>query len=266
MTERLFAQQWLDVKRLNPNAPNIDLSLTFSLKFEQELGGRPLVHGPTISDVIADNEKLVHAVLAHVDLQPADTTVISQETEISPNLKVRIYTPPNYIENMPVGVFFHGGGWCLGDLNTEDPECRSFSLAAGVVIVSVGYRLAPLHKYPAALDDCLAAYKWAMKNSTFLKTAPDEAFLMGGSAGGNLALGVALRLIDEGHAGSLKGILAMVPVTCHPDLVPKEFRDMYKAYEENAEYSSNTTSAMMAFIGKTLVQAANSNVTAVVDM
>jgi hypothetical protein len=91
MTERLFAQPWLDVKRLNPNAPNIDLSLTFSLKFEQELDGRPLVHGPTISDVIADNEKLVRAVLAHVDLQPADTTVISQETEISPE-SAHLYT------------------------------------------------------------------------------------------------------------------------------------------------------------------------------
>lgn len=77
-------------KRLNLSGAIIDVLLTYSLKFEQELGGRPLVHGPTISDVIADNEELGRAILATVDVQPADTSVASQATEISPNLKVRI--------------------------------------------------------------------------------------------------------------------------------------------------------------------------------
>jgi versiconal hemiacetal acetate esterase len=193
---------------------------------------------------------LNNALVANLSFPTPDTTVTAEDKKISADVTVRIYTPSGYAGGKPVGLFSHGGGWVFGDLEGEDDLCRHVAKKAGVVVVSVDYRLAPKHRYPAALDDCLAAYHWCMENASSLNTTPGQVFTIGGSAGGGLALSVALKLIDEGLGDSVKGVVSLVPVTVHPDACPAHLKSKYTAYEENAEFTINTTSAMRAFFGE----------------
>lgn len=138
----------------------------------------------------------------------------------------------------------------MGDLDGEDAQVRTISKAAGVIIVSVDYRLAPAHPYPAPLDDCVTAYYWALKNSITLGTTPNQAITFGTSAGGNLALSTALKVIDAGNGDTLKGVVAVVPVTIAPEAVPEVFRSKFTSYEEHAEHTINTGLGMKTFFGK----------------
>lgn len=155
---------------------------------------------------------------------------------------LRKYTPPTCTSQRTVGVYFHGGGWAMGSVDQEDALCRFISKECQMTVHSVGYRLAPKYKYPAALDDCVGATSWAFENH-----AASEVVLIGASAGGNLAFGTALRLIDRGMGDKVKGVVALVPVTIHPDAVADEMKAQYTSYEEHAENTVNTKSAMMTF-------------------
>ena len=97
-------------------------------------------------------------------------------------------------ENLPVIAFFHGGGWVLGDIALADTTCRDICVSARAVVVSVEYRLAPEHRFPAAFDDCLAVTKALLDGSAGLGTDPTRVAVAGDSAGGNLAAAVALAL------------------------------------------------------------------------
>lgn len=190
-------------------------------------------------------------LMKSITFPPPDATVKTEDQEIEPGLKVRIYTPPNYAGNKPVVVFYHGGGWAMGDLNGEDFECREICRDTGLVIVSTEYRLAPQNPYPAGLEDCLTAYRWALKNSDFLNTVPNQAITFGTSAGGNLCLAVALKLIDAGEASTLKGVVTIAPVTVLPDAVPEKLNSKYTSYDEHANVTIDTAEAMKMFAGKT---------------
>jgi acetyl esterase len=98
----------------------------------------------------------------------------------------------------PVLVFFHGGGWMLGDLDSHDWLCRSLANAAACVVVAVDYRRAPENVFPAAFDDALAAVHWVAAHGALLKIDAARLSVGGDSAGGNLAAGVALALRDNG--------------------------------------------------------------------
>ena len=99
---------------------------------------------------------------------------------------------------LPVLVYFHGGGWVIGDLDSHDSVCRHLANAAGCAVVSVDYRLAPEHKFPAAVEDCFAAVSWVAAEATALAIDRERIAVGGDSAGGNLAAVVSLLARDRG--------------------------------------------------------------------
>jgi acetyl esterase len=135
---------------------------------------------------------------------------------ISAELTCRLYTPPGGTLPLPLLVYAHGGGWVLGSIETHDPFCRLLSEAAGMIILSVEYRLAPEHPFPAALDDVLAAYQWTAAHARELGADAQRLFLGGDSAGGNLAAVIANRICAEGEAVKPAGLMLLYPVTDHP--------------------------------------------------
>ena len=114
-------------------------------------------------------------------------------------IPVRLYRGAEtaVVATLPVLVFYHGGGWMLGTLDTHDWMCRSIANKAGCAVVSVDYRLAPEHPFPAAYDDAVAAARWVVANAPMLRIDPARVSVGGDSAGGNLAAAVALALRDE---------------------------------------------------------------------
>jgi acetyl esterase len=114
------------------------------------------------------------------------------------NLPLRIYTPDSNAP-LPALVYFHGGGWVLGNLDAADNTCWSISLKAECVVISVDYRLAPEHKFPAALEDAYAAIQWVVFHATELHINPTRIAVAGDSAGGNLAAAVTLMARDRGE-------------------------------------------------------------------
>jgi acetyl esterase len=127
------------------------------------------------------------------------------------HIPVRVYTPTEQAP-LPILVYFHGGGWVVGDLESQDADCRAIANAAGCIVVSVDYRLAPEHKFPAAADDAYQATCWVAKNGACLGGDGAPVAVGGTSAGGNLAAVVALMARDRGGP-TLACQLLTVPVT-----------------------------------------------------
>ncbi len=115
-------------------------------------------------------------------------------------LRARHYAPPTSPAGKPLLVFLHGGGWVVGDIETHDQPCRLLCRYADVHVLSVDYRLAPEHPYPAAADDAVAAFAWAAANAEGLEADPGRVAVGGDSAGGNLAAVVAQATRDAGTA------------------------------------------------------------------
>lgn len=112
------------------------------------------------------------------------------------DVPTRIYTP-NGDGPHPALVFFHGGGWMLGGLETHDALCRALTNATGCVVVAIDYRLAPEHPFPAGLEDCYAATRWVASNAEAIGADPDTLIVAGDSAGATLAAGVGLLARDR---------------------------------------------------------------------
>jgi acetyl esterase len=138
-------------------------------------------------------------------------------------IALRIYKPSRET-NLPVVVFFHGSGFILCSLDTHDLICRQLCKASGAIIVSVDYRLAPEHKFPAASDDCLAATRWVAAHAQEFGGDASRIALAGDSAGGNLAAVTALRVRDQGGP-ALRGQLLVYPVTDHPSAPKASYKE-----------------------------------------
>ncbi len=111
-------------------------------------------------------------------------------------IPLRIYTPQGN-SPFPILVYFHGGGWVICDLDTHDSLCRSLTNRARCIVVSVDYRLAPEHKFPAAVEDAYAATQWVAHNANRINGDPSRIAVGGDSAGGNLAAVVAILARDR---------------------------------------------------------------------
>jgi acetyl esterase len=144
------------------------------------------------------------------------------------SLPIRVYTPPG-AGLRAVLVFFHGSGFVVLGLDSHDDLCRRLCVGASCVVVSVDYRLAPEHKFPAAPDDCLAASRWAATQAVTFGGDAARMALAGDSAGACLAAVTALRLRDEGGP-SLRGQLLFYPVTDYPEVLPESYRTYATGY------------------------------------
>jgi acetyl esterase len=116
----------------------------------------------------------------------------------APAVKVRIYRPSGVEGILPGVLYIHGGGFCVGDIETENIGAAQAAVSAQAVVVSVDYRLAPEHPFPAGIEDCYAALVYLAKSASELRLDPDRVAVMGGSAGGGLAAGIALLARDRG--------------------------------------------------------------------
>jgi acetyl esterase len=149
-------------------------------------------------------------------------------------MPVRLYTPPGR-GPFPVLVYFHGGGWVIGNIAAYDPTCRALTNAAGCVVVSVEYRLAPEHKFPAAPEDCYAALQWVATNAAAINGEPARLAIGGDSAGGNLTAVVAQMARDRGGPPLVYQVL-VYPVT--------DYNYNTASYRENADGYLLTRDAM----------------------
>ena len=152
-------------------------------------------------------------------------------------IPVRIYTPAGS-GPFPILVWFHGGGWGLGDLEQADGVSRHLTVGAGCVVVSVDYRLAPETKFPGPADDCYAATEWASENAASINGDPSSIAVGGDSAGGNLATAICLMARDQ-NGPALAFQLLVYPVTM------RDFETV--SYEENASGYSLTRDSMKWF-------------------
>ncbi len=112
----------------------------------------------------------------------------------------RLYTPTERLgaDPAPTMLFIHGGGWMYGDLESHDPACRFIAENSGVQVLAIDYRLAPEHKFPAAVEDCQAAYRWLVEHADEVNADPDRLAVGGDSAGGTLSASTAVYAAEQG--------------------------------------------------------------------
>jgi acetyl esterase len=128
-------------------------------------------------------------------------------------IPARLYIPSSRVgpDPVPTLLFIHGGGHGTGDLDSHDAACRHLAEHSGMQVLAVDYRLAPEHPFPAAVDDCFAAYQWMVKNADVLNADPERLAVGGDSAGGNLAAATAIQAAEHGLPVALQ--LLIYPVT-----------------------------------------------------
>ncbi len=164
------------------------------------------------------------------------------------SIPVRVYhSDSGQGENKPLIVYFHGGGWMIGDLDTHHPFCMELSAGSGCTVVSVNYRLAPEHPFPAAADDCLAAVRWIATHLGEFGPGNGSLVLAGDSAGGNLALCTCLELDDLRE--SLAGVISIYPAVDH-------YSAGFASYVERAKGQLLTREQMRWFWDSYLASAA----------
>ena len=172
-----------------------------------------------------------------------------QDSPVATHLKVSNLLIPGAVDQLrarmyhgeadrPLIIYFHGGGWVIGNLDTHDPFCRSLAEASKSTIMSIDYRLAPEHVFPAAHDDCQAATDWILANLNTLAPNNGKVVIAGDSAGGNLTACTAATLISEPR---LVGAIMIYPATEH-------YLKGFPSFREHAKSKPLTAPIMRWFI------------------
>jgi acetyl esterase len=171
----------------------LEIKIALFLKYLNFIiGGPPLDQGACIEEVRRTSQK--RGILRYAPTPVAHVGTQSIHGPGGP-FRIRLYHPqPDEI--LPVVIYYHGGGWIMGDLDSHDNICRSIAARAQVVVVSPDYRLAPEHEFPAAFEDAYAALLWARQNAALIGGDPLSLAVAGDSSGGNLAAAVALKARD----------------------------------------------------------------------
>lgn len=197
--------------------------------------GVPATHTLPVAEAREQYESRI-ALMA----RPESVAAVSDRLIQGPGgpLRLRVYTPCG---TGPFGmtIFFHGSGFVLCSVETHDGMCRNITAGAGCVVVSVDYRLAPEHPFPAGLDDCVFATRWSVMHAAELGADPARIAVAGDSAGGNMAAATALILRDEGGP-QLSGQLLIYPVTDH-------YSTGTRSYVENGDGYGLTRDTMVWF-------------------
>jgi acetyl esterase len=154
----------------------------------------PLLPELDLSDPVADRKTFAELAAARPAADIAGMEIEDRTVPADPDVAVRIYRPQ---EAQGAIVWLHGGGWVMGDLDTEHLWAPRLAAASDAVVISVGYRRAPEHRFPAALDDVYAVLTWAAEHADELGVDPGRIAVGGHSAGANLAAAVALRARDQ---------------------------------------------------------------------
>ena len=197
---------------------------------------------PELSDLSATDARALMAGLVALEGEPVPIDQVEDRTVPGPagDIAVRVYRRHAEGPTPGILVWFHGGGWVIGDLDSGDATARRLADRSGAVVVSVDYRLAPEAPFPAGPDDCWAALVWVAEHGAELGGDPSRLAVGGDSAGGNLAALVALRARDEGGP-ELRHQLLVYPATdltmSHPSIT------------ENGQGYLLTTKAMDWFAG-----------------
>jgi acetyl esterase len=210
----------------------IDAKLQAILDAGKALGKKP-VELQTPAEARADRAEMVAQFVPmpeYAGVRVEDRAIPVCDGAGGREIAVWVYRPATGDGPWPVVVFFHGGGFVVCTLETHDPYCRALATEAGVMVVSVDYRLAPEHKFPAGVEDCLAATEWVLAHAGELGAADSSrVFVAGDSAGGTMAAVVALLLRDKG-VGGLAGQILLYPVTAYYDPPTASYLEMAEGY------------------------------------
>lgn len=179
-------------------------------------------------EAIPPMESMTLEALRNIYPPPLQREPVGEVLELSipsadATIPARLYLP-KAMERAGLTVFFHGGGFVIGSLESHDAVCRQLCNLTGAAVLSVEYRLAPEHKFPAAPDDCLQAVRWAARQAPGWGLDPGRLVLAGDSAGGTLAAVTALRLRDEGGPA----VVGQVLVCRSPTTTPRPRRPTWK--------------------------------------
>ena len=185
--------------------------------------------GPSLAEQTPDEVRASFAMMAMLGT-PEDVASVEDSTVAGPagDLPIRIYRPATE-GTLPALVWYHGGGFVIGDLDSHDAVCRSLANRAGCVVIAVDYRLAPEHPFPAAPDDAIAAFDALRSRAGALGIDPDRMATGGDSAGGNLAAVVA-----NARRGDVAFQLLIYPVT-DMNRTSQSYRDNAEGYLLSAE-------------------------------
>jgi acetyl esterase len=209
-------------RRLFGRPPTIDGQTLASdvhalIRLAETAGTTSYTNGLPPTEARVVNKLGAKASSHHPPIPMARVEAVEIPTEAGP-MAARFYMPGGLPGGTPppLLLYFHGGGWVIGDLDTHDDVCRFFAAAAGVAVLSVEYRLAPEHPFPAAVEDAWSAFSWAVVNASTLGADSARIAIGGDSAGGNMAAVASIQARDEG--GPMPTLqLLLYPVTDSAD-------------------------------------------------